>query len=1240
MQMPEILKPYLEAGKELFLQGLVGEVEFSHGTYQVQVFDHEKNESWGFLQLDEKNHLKDCFCSCSESEDTSSCPHLVAAYLKIFNGKDTPLHVRFEKSLWNLLCRLYSERMGNEETHLTKIDSDEYAILSVGGKKLFYIKAKSNSFSNKLSEILFKRDQETEETSLKFSNLSQEEIMLWRTGNPTEDLKYELSFWYDLAKWFKLLQDAKTPYEIEFAYSKKEIPNEIHVKFKDLEFGFYLSLANLPIIIPSLSTVKSPLKVYEEFSEKGLKITYDKVRSQFNIHAKHPKESFKKNLIHPEGVQIDDWIFVKDKGFYPLKQEGIFTFSEITEEKIPEVLNEHFRKIQTFLEGTYFHEEPVEPSYAISFDDEWNLHLSSYLFREGDLTENYSKDFGKFAYINDDGFYRLVNRSFDFVEKVVLRDEVADFVRQNRLFFNNQEGFKLHVASVEAELVYELNEENKLTFQRRALVKNDDVETHDFGPFVYVAGEGFYTKVSHQIGLPVRADIAIHKNQIPLFIRMNRKDLEHVPNFFSENCPVLKSGLNIHLNENKIIEITPQYTLKEGYENQEIRYFDDFCFVKGEGFHELPGDSRIPDEYRYPVDIHKERQSLFLNYELPKLIAYTIKIDSELIFPKFMKLKALEISKVEDIQGGFYSLKLAIQTDRGFILANDIWSGIKKKDPYLFHKNGLLDLKDKYFDWLRVLDKSRVNHELQLITLSTLELIRLHAFYQIEVEDKNSHSLALLEELTEIKLKSEPDFSNLNSELRAYQKIGVNWFWFLYQHGLSGILADDMGLGKTHQTMALLASLMKIYEDYPKTEKKRFLVICPTSVIYHWQEKLESFLPNAKVFTFHGSYRHLEDFYPDHDVLLTSYGIWRIEHEALSKIPFEVAIFDEIQIAKNHHSRIYSTLLNVQSKMRIGLTGTPIENHLRELKALFDLVLPSYMPNDADFRDFFVKPIEKGQSRERKELLTRFIKPFLLRRKKSQVLLDLPEKIEEVAHAELSEIQQMLYIETWQKSKSLILDDLKNQSKAIPYMHIFATIAALKQICDHPAVFYKTPSEYLKYSSGKWDLFVELLNEARESEQKVVVFSQYLSMLDIFEEYLNENSIGFATIRGSTLNRGEQIHRFKVDPECEVFIGSLQAAGLGLDLTAASVVIHYDRWWNAARENQATDRVHRIGQTRGVQVFKLVTKNTIEEKIDEMIFKKGRLMEDIITVDDHEMIKRLNRDELIELLQFIPNPNF
>jgi SNF2 family DNA or RNA helicase len=249
------------------------------------------------------------------------------------------------------------------------------------------------------------------------------------------------------------------------------------------------------------------------------------------------------------------------------------------------------------------------------------------------------------------------------------------------------------------------------------------------------------------------------------------------------------------------------------------------------------------------------------------------------------------------------------------------------------------------------------------------------------------------------------------------------------------------------------------------------------------------------------------------------------------------------------------------------------------------------------------------------------------------VLPELPPKTEDLYVTELVGEQKDLYRQVASRHASSLIQQLHDEHSPIPYMHIFALLSALKQVCNHPASYLRDTENYSMYQSGKWDTFVELLEEAQESGQKVVVFSQFLAMLDIIGNYLRAQNIPFAEIRGSTKERGAQIAYFQQDPACQVFLGSLQASGLGIDLTAGSVVIHYDRWWNAARENQATDRVHRIGQSRGVMVYKLMTADTIEERIDRMIARKSQLLEDVVSYDDHQMLKRLDRGELLELLE-------
>lgn len=1239
MPLPAVLKPFQKTGENLLKEGRVKQIEFSGGTYQVQVTDDKSTkEAWSFIQLDDHNKLKDSFCSCDESEDVAACAHLAASYLYIFNNTRLPLHKRFEKSLWNKLCHLYSDRIKFNTNQFKESSKGIYAIYSTGGKQIFVVQGKNKNAIEHLNDILFHRRHETEESSLKFSNLPQEEIMLWKEGKPSANLSYELSFWSDLAKWMMALQDAHENYTIGFQYSPEAIPNYITIDFDDLFCKFYISQANLPAIIPALSTVKSPLHLFSLSSKNITKITYDKQKGCLLTDYQETKAP--EILKAEKGIRFGSWLYVPRKGFYPLDPLGLLSSKKICGEQISRVLNENLVFIKEHLERAVIHEEPVKASYEITFDPDWNLHIKTYVFTPGDLNASDSGFFGEWVYLENDGFYKLESLRFKTVDVTIPRHEVSDFIQQNRAWLNLHEGFETHLVSLESQLTYTMETINgPLSFRRTVFSSERTESSKDFGPWIYIKGQGFYAKSTALLGLPIRPDTTLNADQIPMFIRMNRDELKLIPGFFSDQCPIENVSLDITLNENEQILVEPRYELLPKYSHDKVGFFDEFTYVVGEGFFELPAKYRLPVNYRSPTTFEGKESEIFLNYEMQNLKAIISHIDSRLIRPESLTLVAHQISRPDPSAKGWYSLKLGYKSELGEVSVSEIAATLKKHQPFCFSKAGLIDLEDKRFDWLRSLTKKRLDKRSNTLTLSTIELIRLNAYDPVEVlkekKEEYQRSIELLKEITEFQIPEKPNLKGLACPLRAYQEVGVHWLWFLYHHGLSGLLCDDMGLGKTHQAMALFAAVTNFHKEKGEEVNKHFIIVCPTSVIYHWQDKLAEFLPELRVCTFYGSNRSLKEFKEQYDILLTSYGVWRIEHELLSQIPFEVAILDEIQIAKNHSSRLHASLTYLNAQMRLGLTGTPIENRLRELKSLFDLVLPSYMPGEKDYREYFVNPIEKFHDQERKVLLSRLIHPFVLRRKKEDVLLDLPEKVEEISHCGLAEDQAIIYNEVAERSRKVVIEELAHKDQPIPYIHVFAILSYLKQICDHPACYLKEPEKYKHYQSGKWNLFLELLNEARESKQKVVVFTQYLNMLDIIQNHLVESGIGFASIRGSTVNRGEELKRFNEDPNCEVFIGSLQASGLGIELTAASVVIHYDRWWNAARENQATDRVHRIGQTRGVQVFKLVTKGTFEEKIDAMINRKGKLMEDIVGIDDHRLIKLFDRDEIIDLLQSV-----
>ena len=466
-----------------------------------------------------------------------------------------------------------------------------------------------------------------------------------------------------------------------------------------------------------------------------------------------------------------------------------------------------------------------------------------------------------------------------------------------------------------------------------------------------------------------------------------------------------------------------------------------------------------------------------------------------------------------------------------------------------------------------------------------------------------------------------PGFSSV---LRAYQQKGLEWLMFLYENHLGGLLCDDMGLGKTHQIMALMVWICTV-----KKETAPFLVVCPTTVLSHWHRKILEYAPALKPFVYHGPDRHLPKRQKSGRVMITSYGVLTNDLHLLSTLKFRLAAFDEAQYIKNPETKSYQAATAVPAKMKVAVTGTPIENRLRDLKSLIDLSVPGYLGTDG----FFARRYESEGINRRGEL-KQLVRPFALRRTKETVLSELPAKIEDIRFCRLTQTQVRLYREAVDARRAGLLRALTHEDEAIPYIHIFSLLTLLKQICNHPASVAIEGVDPGKGSldSGKWELFTDLLAACLENERKVVVFSQFVKMIEIINQYLAEKGIGVAGITGQTRNRGKEIDRFNEDDDCRVFVGSLKAGGSGIDLIGGSVVIHYDRWWNAAKEDQATDRVHRIGQTRGVQVFKLVTEGTLEEKISAIIERKRKLMADVITEDDAGSLKTFSREELIDLL--------
>jgi superfamily II DNA or RNA helicase len=546
-------------------------------------------------------------------------------------------------------------------------------------------------------------------------------------------------------------------------------------------------------------------------------------------------------------------------------------------------------------------------------------------------------------------------------------------------------------------------------------------------------------------------------------------------------------------------------------------------------------------------------------------------------------------------------------------------------------------------DWIRMPDGAELHEAWAGAEPDEQGRIRLSRLQYLKAKAGWSHERLRLEESEQVKAFREliervrppedpPPLDGRMAPLRPYQQEGYRWLWWLRQNGFHGLLADEMGLGKTHQAMAVLAASQR--SEAGDGRPLPNLVVCPTSVLDHWEDKLRRYAPSLECLRMHGLDRPRGlDSQRLPPVVLTSYTILARETAQFEAIEWDTVVLDEAQKIKNPATRMARAIRRLRARHRLALTGTPLENRPMDLWSIMEFLQPGYLGSAQAFRRDVERPIVQRADEATMAHLRRLVDPFTLRRVKAQVLAELPPKTEDVRWCPLSSHQAALYRSALSQAGALV-EGLRDASRPIDYIHIFALLMRLKRICDHPALVL--PGKRVrKLSCGKFALFQGLLEEALAGGQKIVVFSQYLEMLDLMAEVLAGRGIGYVTLRGSTRDRGRVIETFQQRPECRVFLGSLLAGGLGIDLTAATVVIHYDRWWNAAREDQATDRVHRIGQSRGVQVFKLATRGTLEERIHRLIERKRSLMETLVTAD-RDPFKAFTRQELLELLAASP----
>jgi len=654
---------------------------------------------------------------------------------------------------------------------------------------------------------------------------------------------------------------------------------------------------------------------------------------------------------------------------------------------------------------------------------------------------------------------------------------------------------------------------------------------------------------------------------------------------------------------------------------QEERILD---FVKSSGMYEDKDCMILDDE---------ERIGIFLTDRIEEL-----KQLAEVYYSE--EFKKIQIRAVKKVRMGvrFNSGSNLLEVDFEMDDFDDselskIFQSVREKKKYYRLKDGTLLKIDseelinisKLVDYLSLDVRQLKKGALSLPVNRALFLDNFIREAKIADVSESEGFKRLVYDITHPKDMGFPIDEELTEVLRDYQKFGYKWLKTLSHYGFGGILADDMGLGKTLQVLAFI-------KEERKFEKRPCLVVAPTSLIYNWKAEADKFVPQLKVKIIHGTKAERERLLVasgESDIIVTSYGSLKRDIAIYKKLDFSYVFIDEAQHIKNPNTLNANSVKSLKAKGYFAMTGTPIENSLTELWSIFDFIMPGYLMNYSNFVNKFEKPIVQNNDKEKLDILSKFIRPFVLRRLKHEVLKELPEKIESKVIADMTTEQRKLYAAYLKQAQREVAAEIRERGIERSKIKILALMMRLRQICCHPALFV----ENYKGGSGKLETLLEIVENSIDSGHRMLLFSQFTGMLDVIGKALNESGRSYFYLDGSTKakDRIDMVNRFN-NGEKDIFLISLKAGGTGLNLTGADVVVHYDPWWNPAVEDQATDRAYRIGQTKNVQVFKIIAKGTIEEKIFELQEKKRGLINNVIQPGE-DLLTRLSEEEIRELFQ-------
>ena len=643
-------------------------------------------------------------------------------------------------------------------------------------------------------------------------------------------------------------------------------------------------------------------------------------------------------------------------------------------------------------------------------------------------------------------------------------------------------------------------------------------------------------------------------------------------------------------------------------------------------------DKYINNKAAKPIHLHNKEFIPFLIQSIPALRMLNVKVMLPKSLQNMIKPKcslAIKTKSNSKSEKSFIHFEDLLEFDWQVALGKDVIS-TDEFIKLLNNASGLIKFKENYF----YINESEIESLLKAIS-STSKPSKMQMLQAALTGEYNSAPIILSDEVKElIRLLTSNDEiaipEDLNATLRPYQQRGFSWMYRNMRIGFGSIIADDMGLGKTLQVITLL-----LKAKHENTESsKRYLIVVPTGLILNWVSEFNRFAPALTVFVYHGQNRDISQF--DADIMLTSYGILRSDVDEIKKIKWQIMIIDEAQNIKNLNTNQSKAVRSIPAHTHIAMSGTPVENRLSEFWTIMDYVNHGYMDTSKKFKANFATPIQVSGDMKCVERFRKVTAPFMMRRMKTDksIISDLPDKVERNEFALLTPQQSALYEETRKKALEVIMGIETDDNKSLFKREgmILQMILALKEICNHPAQFLKD-GNFNPELSGKTEMLLDLVQSIVESDEKVIIFTQFREMGDILKSVISERTGTepmFLHGGCSMKQRQEMVDRFQNNRADKVFLLSLKAAGTGLNLTAASHVIHYDLWWNPAVEAQATDRAYRIGQHKNMMVHRFITKNTFEEKIDRMIQDKRELAELTVTSGEN-WIGKLSNKELKEI---------